>query len=1037
MPAILSLVRSSDPAALLDAAAGELLDPTFSCARPDRPFPTAPFWLVLRQGGLRDDVIARASARGVTGWWDPPIRIFHELGELLGTTPLRSCGDQDRLALLRHLSAEASDDLTRRLHRSEGHLRAVDQLFGELVSEGVAAPRFTAAVRARAGADSFEQTRDAALAALYDRYRQALATAGLRDGRDLNADIAAAVAADPEGLAERLGGRRELRIFGLADLRGGWRALLAALAASPALDRVTIYSSIALDLGAVCTELPGGPGWADALFLDPPPAVPDPARTIAGIDAPDVERALEEVAWRIRGLIDKGVDPRRIAIVTREARPMVDDAVHVLTRMGVPATARRRLGLREVPAIRAILAVLQGAVDGWDRHGLVEVAEQPYFASGLDAGILNWLGHREGVRGLSAWAERLDEWAARARADEEREARGEETPDLQKRLPASARLTAAAEGVRRFAAQGVFPGGDRPVLGWVQWLEQILRTDPWQISANARRPLPDAWDALRLDLAALRAFAQMLAEWRGALERWGGETLTPVRFGRFVRDLMAEADQDLAIWTPVQVGVQVLEAFAAAYRSFDHLFLVGLEAGRFPKRAPASPLLDETDRAALRLVGLPLEPREIWEARERELFKILVAGSAEVTLCWARADESGSEQLRSAFIEVVEDVATLRTDTIPTGRVRTPAFPMAEDAAAAAQGIHAATIEQGRELGALSPYNGQLTDPGLATLFGDDRMWSATQLEAYAKCPWSYFASRLLRLERFEDPDDSIDPAVRGKILHFALERFFVQARARVGGPVYLREADRSWVGPLAEAALDEALAHEGDGWVGHPAFRGARRAELRRLLIKYLDWEIGYNEEPFIKGKRNGPKRLRTGADRSELPIVDARLVRDGVVVRYRGSIDRVERGVDERISGSEKYIAAVDYKSSEYAVPGKGKSAAWEEGIVLQIPLYAHALRVAGLGELARVEYRTLKRPAVLQDLTFVSVDPKSKELVDDPEAAAQWESALDRVVAHVRRMRAGEFPAEYAPSSGCPPYCPALEICRVAGGPDTGEW
>ena len=87
--------------------------------------------------------------------------------------------------------------------------------------------------------------------------------------------------------------------------------------------------------------------------------------------------------------------------------------------------------------------------------------------------------------------------------------------------------------------------------------------------------------------------------------------------------------------------------------------------------------------------------------------------------------------------------------------------------------------------------------------------------------------------------------------------------------------------------------------------------------------------------------------------------------------------------------------------------------------------------------MEYRTLKKPKVMQDLTFVEVDPKEKKLVQDEKAEAQWEGALDQVIRHVQRMRRGEFPAAYAPSAGCPPYCPALEICRVAGGPQTGEW
>ena len=720
---------------------------------------------------------------------------------------------------------------------------------------------------------------------------------------------------------------------------------------------------------------------------------------------------------------------------------MVDDAVHVLTRAGVPATARRRLGLREVPAIRAVLAVLGGAVDGWDRHGLVEVAEQPYFASGLDAGILNWLGHREAVRGLSAWSERLEEWAARSRADEEREARGEEAPELQKRLPASARLTAAAEGVRHFAGQGGFPTGDRPVLEWVRWLEELLREDPWEIEANARRPIPDEWDALRLDLAALRAFAKMLAEWRGALERWGGEALPPVSLEYFVRELAAEADQDLAIWTPVQVGVQVLEAFAAAYRSFDHLFLVGLEAGRFPKRAPVSPLFDEADRAALRL-----EQRQDWEQRERELFRVLVAGSTEVTLCWSRTDESGSEQLRSSLVEVVDDVATLNVEAISAGRVRSPAFPLALDAAASLEGLRLATIERSRSSGALSPWNGRIEDPALVSwlevAFGDDRQWSPSQLESYAKCPWSYFATRLLKIEKLEDPDDSLDPAVRGTILHKSLEIFFDRAKARQRGPVHLRNADLAWVESFAHEALDGALAAQTEAWVGHPAFKGARRTELWKILWGYLQWEVAENEASYklkkdgtVQANLTAPKRLRVGAERHEFTFTDVRLVRNGVTVRYRGSIDRLDRGCDERIAGSERFLVAIDYKTSKSAVPGKGAGDPWSEKIVLQLPLYAHALEAKHMGVLARLEYRSLKSPSSLLPLAFVRVEPNTKVLEVMDQGRELLDAALDDVVGHVRAIRSGSFPAAPAPSQGCPPYCAALEICRVAGGPQLG--
>jgi hypothetical protein len=45
---------------------------------------------------------------------------------------------------------------------------------------------------------------------------------------------------------------------------------------------------------------------------------------------------------------------------------------------------------------------------------------------------------------------------------------------------------------------------------------------------------------------------------------------------------------------------------------------------------------------------------------------------------------------------------------------------------------------------------------------------------------------------------------------------------------------------------------------------------------------------------------------------------------------------------------------------------------------------------------------------------------------------EGALDAVAEHVKHARTGQFPAEPAKSCKCPPFCHALDICRVAGGP-----
>ena len=178
----------------------------------------------------------------------------------------------------------------------------------------------------------------------------------------------------------------------------------------------------------------------------------------------------------------------------------------------------------------------------------------------------------------------------------------------------------------------------------------------------------------------------------------------------------------------------------------------------------------------------------------------------------------------------------------------------------------------------------------------------------------------------------------------------------------------------------------------------------------------------------------MRTGAAAHEQEFEEAVLERGGMRIRYRGAIDRVEVSVDDRIA-DQRFVAAIDYKSSLGGVPGSGDETAWDDGVVLQVPLYAHAL--AGLqagARVARVQYRTLRPPQVAHSLELYRIDRKTKVLHQEAEGMARMASALDAVVSHVRAARGGSFPAAPKPSCGCPRFCHAWDICRVKGGPRT---
>jgi hypothetical protein len=758
-------------------------------------------------------------------------------------------------------------------------------------------------------------------------------------------------------------------------------------------------------------------------------------RSVDILSAPDVEREVEEVASRVRALIDEGVEPTRIAVVSRKARPHLELAVHALERFGVPAAARRRVGFTEIPVVRAVATVFAAAAEGWTRHALVELADQPYLASELDAGILNVIGYRSRVEGLDDWIRvlgQLEDDAAR----QERDANGDD--GHRPTLPASQRVRSARESLEAFAQRASVLDAPRPLEEWLAWLSDFLEHDPWGIGARIHQVPGGRFDIARLDLAGWRALGALAREWRAAVQRWGdgGEPISAAEFHDRLQHLLAG---DAALWTPWHRGVRVLESLAAAYRAFDHVFLVGLEAGRFPAPPPSSPILDEADRVALRMAGVPLEPRERFETRERALFDVLAASAdTRLTLSCARLDAEGREVAESSFLEALRESAEATLTAISPATVLTPGMPLVASPEAAEQAAHAARIERERETGDLGPWNGHITDAvlraALAERFGDDYVWSPSRIESYAKCPWAFFSARLLGIEKLEEPAEDMDPATWGIILHDALSRFYTAAAARSGGPVFLRDEDLEWALPEAEAALEAALTARGsDSWLGHPALRDAQRERLRRTLVEYVAWEVrGVNEKSYNRRTKMS-KRVRMGVAEHELGFEGIVLERNGVRFTYRGFIDRVEHGVDEDVDAA-RYLGAVDYKSGMYGVPGaKDFNRAWEDGVVLQVPLYAHALTDLNPGSaIAYSEYRALRQRKAVHTLQLQRVDRKACTIEPDEQAQAKMAQALDAAAEHVGRVRDGVFPAAPPPSCHCPDYCHAREICRIVGGP-----
>ena len=480
-----------------------------------------------------------------------------------------------------------------------------------------------------------------------------LADIGRSDGRDAKVRLARDIIEHPDEFSTRLEGRRDLRFVGLADLRGGWRQLLAALAASPVIDRLEILTSFPLalpaELHAVVESPDAPPSFAGTLFTSNSTS-PAAAHLI---ETPDSAREVELVAVRVRQLVDRGVAPARIAVIARQARPLVNEVATALGLLGVPTTVRRRTALAHTAPARALRSILAAAADNWSRHTVVEIAENPLLATGLSADVLNVVGYTQQMTSLEDWSEALTTLLARCEARE----RGEDDDDAHRvRLPASSSVKDAIATWQALRPRLADVGAERPLVGWFAWVRDTLSDGAWGIGARLEVPLADR-DTWHADIRARDLIAELAGAWAKALADFGNND-APIDAFTFAARLQLLLDQDLVTPPATDFGVVVAEALAAGWRAFDHVFVIGLAAGVFPQRPGDSGLLDRTDRLALVAGGLGIDPPDSWRERERELFRVICAASrTQLTLSWPVMDAGGREVARSAFAD--EAAATL------------------------------------------------------------------------------------------------------------------------------------------------------------------------------------------------------------------------------------------------------------------------------------------------------------------------------------------------------------------------------------------
>ncbi len=932
---------------------------------------------------------------------DRPVCTIDRLVALLTPDAPRPMGDVRRSFILAEILAKGLPGPLGALADFPGTLGAATALIDELGENGHSSESILAALRRAESTDDTGLFAD--LSILFSEYREALVSSNSLD-RHL-ALLAAASACT--------GWRRPVAFHGFLSFTSAQRRLVLALAErAPVL--VTLMVSFERDVaGYAVEEAERLRASADTVVQMPRQELAFASPAIAYLDRsfltlgaeprPGVDGAgggygtgpqhegvrflvssgrrseVESVAAEIVTLLREGVEPDDIGVLLREVAPWQRLVREVFTRFGVP---HRVDGLTEFGATglgHAMLRALRGMA-AHDLADLLSYLRTPYHplpVSGVDDAEV-----RLRRRGITSGSRVVEE--------------------LEVLLPGALDLVKGAIVWQDGDAVGIDEGG-------------LATLAVAMVSAvTLRRPLDSP--ALVEEARALSALMRALREpaegshGNGPVE----DDAEPSPWGRSLeRALSILRSLPVTMGSGDEVGVvQVTSVRRARARRFQVVFLLGLVDGEFPGPSRAPGLLGLRARPALLDgEGRPLLPATN-SSDDASLFALAVSRAWQLLYLSARdSEDDGTEVLPSPFWTEARRLlggagAELRRGLQDV--VFTPAdapTPREFLRACAALGAFPSDPAGAGLFRSLPPWECRpvaLTEPGVLARLSSRETFSATEIEAYAGCPYRWFAERVVGLNTMEE---SLGGLQAGSVAHRVLREIY--GRLLEGGaerltPALLEGALASVPGVLESAACEMR--------------EGFDESETRLLLS-----EVGRRVRWFLAFDAGSGSGLSVLELESSLPALGV----DLEAFKLTGRIDRID--VD-RATGA---TVVIDYKyGSDANGPGLAKRGA------LQVPLYMLALResrpeltVSG-GVYVALGGRQVG--GVLSSTVSECAGDWSRRnsCVDEAVLEDELQAVLAMAGRAVEGIRAGRIEAE--PLKECPSFCALRSLCRVPSGP-----
>ncbi len=763
------------------------------------------------------------------------------------------------------------------------------------------------------------------------------------------------------------------------------------------------------------------------------------------LNSPCIDHEIRTVARQIKRLVqDSKVNPSDIAVVVADMDGYRDKVIKVFVEYGISVKAKRQNSLMSIPLIKDIMSLL--------KFVLYQDEKDSAFVSAVTSKYLlpfNVLSHErfEGSRLLAIAQRVLVECSGQPEAyfAEFLKKYTETVQDDAARVDMEEYISVVTQFLSELESLMNTPNPSPAKFFHLfnQLLKRLSLED--KVSKLYGHGLLDTELWLR-DIEALSRMLGVLKQLNEAYGQYVSEGGIAA-LQHAVHDVIsALSEQQAADLNADRGGVRLITPDLIRGQRYHTVFVLGLNEGIFPVGSSGVGIFDGYEADRLFEMGINLMPLR-WELeREKIRFNACISSARQsLYLSYRTADEDGRVMNPSPFIDEVLSaldeqsrksvlaqpvsmrdrmafdappcsereavkVLALRLRSAREARQMDWEVPAKEVANRLKYSAHAADIEFSREFcPQFNSYDGKLMLPHLKQQ-DFEYAFSASQLNSYVRCPFTYFAQRVLDVQAEDDAAERFMGI--GSFYHSVLKAYY-HDNDDVLTP-NMQRFNAIFFEQVQSLCLDYVLP------------------PLRDFVVKQLYRTL----EAFIVHHARSMVRYREVTKRILKPVMleevfEAKI--HGCSAIIRGVVDRVDMEMDAKGRFTGRYII-YDYKKS-----GIKSIRECIEGSDFQLPLYYAAIdeiikRRFGIEKaeclallyysIEKLEWNGIIRKDIKNALFEGRKGPRTTPAKGNMQVVLAW--SLEEAAKVINRIRQGYF----MPQRECPAGifgCTYSGMCR----------